>query len=210
MSTEHWIETPTHGHYLLDIDKSDSELLLVGFHGYGENAEKQLERLRAANVPDAALCSIQGLHCFYRGQDIAASWMTSQHREQCIANNILYIDRVLDAIEAACSWQRLIFVGYSQGAAMAYRAAINGRHACTALFINGGDIPPDVLPQLLNVPPLCIVRGEDDDAYDTDALKRDRQRLGALPHQVHTFPGSHSWTEASSMQLGLFISSLDQ
>src|SRR2546430_1406546 len=61
--------------------------LLLGFHGYGEAAEAQLERLQS--IPDAVRwlrVSVQALHRFYRGRtsDVVASWMTKQDRELAI------------------------------------------------------------------------------------------------------------------------------
>jgi predicted esterase len=210
MHTEFTIPVQTHGHYLLDDSLADSSLLIIGFHGYAESAAIQMQRLQVARIPGARLCSIQGLHCFYRGKQIAASWMTSHQREQCIDDNVHYIDEVIDAISKNHQHTQLVFVGFSQGAAMAYRAACHGRHPCHGIFINGGDIPPDVAPLLSRLPRLCIVRGEDDTAYDAMQLDSDVQRLGQQPHQVHTLAGGHTWTGECNKVLNIFIGNLEQ
>src|SRR5262245_42577264 len=72
--------------------------LLVGFHGYMENAAIQMERLEA--IPGGAawtLLSVQGLHRFYRGRSetVVASWMTREDREAAIADNLAYVDRAI-------------------------------------------------------------------------------------------------------------------
>jgi len=68
--------------------------MLVGFHGYAENAEAQLERLRG--IPESARwlsISVQGLHRFYQRRTnlVVASWMTSQDREVAIRDNLAYV-----------------------------------------------------------------------------------------------------------------------
>ena len=46
--------------------------------------------------------AIQALHPFYtRSQRVVASWMTRQNREAAIADNISYIDRVINQVAKA-------------------------------------------------------------------------------------------------------------
>ena len=119
------IATRTHGRYLVDIPEH-SRGTLVGFHGYKENAAIQMDVLRRiAGERPLGLISIQGLHRFYsRGGDVVASWMTKEDREQAITDNVEYVGRVLTAIADDAGITRpLIYVGFSQGVAMAYRTA---------------------------------------------------------------------------------------
>ena len=101
MATAHTIVTTTHGRYLIEPPRQGTPCgLLVGFHGYAEPAETQLERLRS--IPGSAdwlLVSIQGLHRFYnrRSEEVVASWMTRQDRELAIADNLRFVDGVVDA-----------------------------------------------------------------------------------------------------------------
>ena len=100
---ERTIATGTHGRYLIEPPASAGPApMLVGFHGYGEGAEAQLERMR--RIPGAdrwLLVSIQGLHRFYqrRANEVVASWMTRQDRELAIADNLAYVSAVIDAVE---------------------------------------------------------------------------------------------------------------
>src|SRR5437764_4229265 len=89
------VETPTHGRVLLV--PGDPRRVLVGFHGYGENADRHLAELR--RIPGAAewtLVAVQALHRFYnvKTQEVVASWMTRQNRELAIADNLAYIGKV--------------------------------------------------------------------------------------------------------------------
>ena len=69
---------------------------------------------------------MQGLHRFYaRGQGkVVASWMTREDREQAIADNLGYVNRVvMRRCPGAGDEATVVFLGFSQGVAMAYRAA---------------------------------------------------------------------------------------
>ena len=65
---ERVIAATTRGRYLIEAPASRRPApLLVGFHGYGEGAGTQLERMR--RIPGAdrwLLASIEGLHRFYQ------------------------------------------------------------------------------------------------------------------------------------------------
>ena len=122
--------------------------VLVGFHGYLENLSMQMERLLA--IPGAAawtLVSVQGLHRVYRGRpdEVVASWMTREDREEAIADNLAYVDAALDAVPHDGS-TRIVYTGFSQGVAMAFRAALLGHRRAAGVIAVGGDVPPELLP----------------------------------------------------------------
>src|SRR5471032_2470151 len=140
---ERAIAADTHGRYLVEPPAvSGPAPILVGFHGYAEAAETQLDRLRAIPGADRwLLVSIQGLHRFYqrRANDVVASWMTRQDRELAIADNLAYVARVVEAV--ADEWAhtpRLVFAGFSQGVAMAFRAAAASARPVAGVIAVGG------------------------------------------------------------------------
>src|SRR5512141_2000798 len=109
----HAIETRTHGRYL--VEPGPSSRLLVGFHGYAENAERCLaELLRIPGAGEWTVVSIQGLHRFYQSRtgDIVAGWMTSQDRLLAISDNFAYVEAVLHQLPPA---ETKVFLGFSQG-----------------------------------------------------------------------------------------------
>src|ERR1041384_2106421 len=117
MIETHIVETKTHGRYLI---RRGSGHCLIGFHGYGETAEKNLANIESLGL-DWTLVAVQGLHRFYsRNNDIAATWMTREDRDYAKVDNIEYVRRVVDAVKP---YDTLAFVGFSQGGVMAYRAA---------------------------------------------------------------------------------------
>jgi predicted esterase len=156
--------------------------MLVGFHGYAEEAETQLERLRAIAESARWLCvSIQALHRFYerRTNRVVASWMTRQDRELAIADNAVWVTRCIDAV--AAEWPALpkvVFAGFSQGVGMAFRAAVNAAPRVAGVIAVGGDIPPEIEPVALKqVSAALIARGTSDDWYSEAQFANDERRL---------------------------------
>ena len=204
VNAERTIAVTTHGRFLLDtVEGVDPSLLVTGFHGYAEQGATQLDRLRALRgASPFTLVSIQGLHRFYRsnGQDIAASWMTREDRELAIADNITYIDNVLDAIV----WEigeppGIVHVGFSQGASMAYRAAALGVRPCRGVIAVGGDIPPELgSGELSRISKALILRGTRDPFYKAATLEADAARLRTAGVQVQLVEvdAAHEWTDA--------------
>lgn len=145
------------------------------------------------------LVSVQALHLFYHKEDlVVASWMTKQLRELAIADNIRYVGSVVDAVRREYSTRSpLVFVGFSQGVAMAYRAAAH--HGADAVIALGGDVPPDVAASTpVPLPPVLIGRGVRDDWYTPAKHDRDVATLKGLRVEVEScvFDGAHEWTAA--------------
>ena len=173
--------------------------MLVGFHGYGEDAAIHLDALK--RIPGAAkwlLVSVQALHRFYtRDQRVVASWMTRQDREHEIADNVDYVSRVLHQVQSEHRTRApLVFAGFSQGGAMAYRAA--ARHRADALIVLASDVPPDVTGEPALLPPVLIGRGIRDEWYTHDKIAADvtALRRGGTVVETCVFDGGHEWTAA--------------
>jgi predicted esterase len=194
--------------------------LLVGFHGYAETAEIQMERL--AGIPGAeawTLLSVQALHRFYRGrsEDVVASWMTRQDRDTAIADNVRYVDAAIRAVRTAAPAEqagadgRVVFTGFSQGVPMAFRAALLGRYACAGIIAVGGEIPPELAAdRSLRFPPVLLARGTRDDWYTQPRFDADVEILGSRTAHVQpiVFDGGHEWSLAGSEAAGAFLSEL--
>jgi predicted esterase len=184
--------------------------LLVGFHGYGQNAGSCLSEL--LRIPGAASCrvvAIEALHRFYdlRHREVIGSWMTKVDREQAIADNVGYVASVLAELARETDGDdRLVYVGFSQGACMAYRAAVRGPRPAQGIIALGGDLPPDVGDDVA-LPPVLIGRGHRDTWYTEEKLAADLDRLGARGADVEVvrFDGGHEWTDVFRERAGAFL-----
>lgn len=196
----HTIEARTHGRYLVRVPNEQPPWpLLVGFHGYAEAAGDHLNELTRIPGTEAWLVvAIQALHPFYtRKERVVASWMTRDDREHAIADNVDYVGRVLDRVRQEHQTKpTLVFAGFSQGGAMAYRAAAHYR--ADGLIILAADVPPDVVTQQrVTLPPVLIGRGIRDDWYTEAKELADVKALTNAGVHVDTcvFDGGHEWTD---------------
>jgi len=210
------IATATHGRYLVVPPAADGPApLLVGFHGYAEHAEQQLARLQA--IPGSnrwLLVSVQGLNRFYqrRTNEVVAGWMTRQDRDLAIADNLAYVSNVVDAV--AREWRAadtLVFTGFSQGVATAFRAAASSPRAVSGVIAAGGDVPPEIdAASLRRINAALICRGARDDWYTAEKFAADDDRIrsaGVRPRSLEVDAG-HEWSDAIARAAGEFLREL--
>jgi len=204
--------TPTHGRVLIRpgvisekrVPVSFPTVTIAGFHGYAQSAEDMMDVLQ--RIPSADRCtliSVQALHRFYtRGdQKIVASWMTRQDRDETIADNVAYVDRALGGNETGTLFDEkspgLFFVGFSQGVAMAYRAALLGSRPADGIIAIGGDVPPDVkdVPKA-RWPKVLIAAGAKDQWYTAEKVSADETFLTdhGVACEVHRSDAGHEVT----------------
>ena len=208
------IPTTMHGRYAIDRPAGDGPFpLLVGFHGYKENAELMLgELVKIRGDRRWLLVSVQALNRFYDRDHraVIAGWMTSQDRELAIADNIAYAASVVAAVRRdQPTTATLVFAGFSQGVAMAYRAAAFAGPASGAILL-AGDVPPDVAPLAASLPPLLIGRGTKDSWYTEPKAAADLAvlRAAGTMHDVHVFEGGHVWEDTFIARSGQFLDAL--
>lgn len=201
-----------HGHYRVQ-KAARGQGLLVGFHGYGETADVHLEAL--SRIPGAdrwTLCAVQGPHVFYRQStgEVVASWMTKFDREQAIEDNVRFVAQVVEELRGEVGRQQpLVYAGFSQGVAMAYRAAALAGHGAQGLMALAGDVPPDLEEShLRQLPAALLGRGVNDKWYDSAKLDADllRLRSAKVPVEACVFSGGHEWHESFLDACGGFLS----
>lgn len=194
------VEATVHGRYLLEERGADR--LLVGFHGYAETAEMHLAELeKLPGIDQWSVAAVQALHPFYtRSGSVVATWMTSLDRELAIEDNLRYVRSVVSAIPH----RTLVFLGFSQGASMAARAAAH--IPSQGLIILGGDIPPDTKTTAWQPPPVLLARGTADDWYTDEKFKHDLSFLEPRTQVTRlVFDGGHEWSDAFRAAAGEFL-----
>ena len=210
----HAVPTLTHGRVLVRPARAAaSRGVLAGFHGYMENAAMQMTRLE--ELPGASgwtLVSVQALHRFYRGrsEDVVGCWMTHEDRELAISDNIGYVTAALDTAPHD-ERTRIVYAGFSQGVAMAFRAAVRGSAPAAAVVAVGGDVPPELLQDdAATFPRVLLIRGEEDEWYTQQKFDAD---VAALTARGATFEhlvvdGGHEWNAAVGAAIGTFLAGL--
>jgi predicted esterase len=210
----HVVPALTHGVTLVRPARAAaSRGLLVGFHGYVETAAIQMERLAA--VPGSSmwtLVSIEGLHRFYRGRtrEVVASWMTREDRDLAIADNLAYVAAALEEVPHGPA-SRIVYAGFSQGVAMAFRAGLLGRDATSGIIAVGCDVPPELLAdRSLRFPPVLLARGLRDDWFTGPKFDADVAALTARNVSMRSvqYDGAHEWNTEVAIEAGRFLEQL--
>ncbi|HEV3486163.1 MAG TPA: hypothetical protein VG106_12195 [Vicinamibacterales bacterium] len=172
-----------------------------------------MQRLDA--IPDASqwtLVSIQALHRFYRGRtnEVVASWMTRQDRDVAISDNIEYVNAALDLVPHDPS-TRIVYAGFSQGVAMAFRSGVRGRHTAAGIIAVGGDVPPELLlDPHATFPYVFLARGVGDEWLTAEKFRADLNALAARTGRVraYEFDGGHEWNDSVNVAAGDFLQSV--
>jgi predicted esterase len=188
-------------------------------HGYAERAEHMLDALRRIRGDRRwLLVSAQALNRFYtRSNEVVANWMTREDRELAIDDNIAYVASVVAAVERdyACR-ETLVYCGFSQGVAMAYRAAAFAHErdttvpAAAGAIMLAGDVPPDVASRVATLPLVLIGRGSADQWYTEAKASADLalfHAVGVSP-RVHVFEDGHVWHDTFVQAAGEFLDSI--
>lgn len=201
------VEARTHGRYLVRAPGGACAGILVGFHGYMEWAARHLAELE--RIPGAerwVLVAVDALSSFYSrssgsGQ-VVRGWMTRDLREESIEDNVRYVRTVLDAVRARFGWPLpVVLAGFSQGASMAWRAALLAGHEIAAVVALAGDLPPELATLHAATPfpgRALIARGDGDEWYDAAKMAVDLERLEGRATKIETltFTGGHEWSDA--------------
>lgn len=187
--------------------------LVLAFHGYAQRAESMIEMLEPVpGIEHWTIASIQALHPFYgKNEQIVASWMTREDRELAIAENVDYVDDATVALQRERRADVIVCVGFSQGAAMAWRAGVLGRRRADGVVALAGDIPPELGDAPVENFPIALVAGGTRDEWYTEAkMQADLQLLSGkgAPHGSLRFSGGHEWTDEFRAELGRFLGAL--
>jgi predicted esterase len=213
------VPATVHGRVFIEPDEHAAVSLrtIVGFHGYAQTGADMMADLRSIPGTDKwTRVSIQALNRFYiRGDaQVVSSWMTREDRETAITDNIAYVDAVLrTGAPEHESTRALVYVGFSQGAAMAYRAALLGARPAAGVIALAGDLPPELKVEgntRQPWPKVLIGVGTKEQWYSSDKVDSDLGFLAArgIAHSMVRFEGGHEWTDEFRNAAGEFLAAL--
>ena len=193
---------------------------LIGFHGQAQSAAVMLEPfVQAAPSDHWLVASVQALHPFPVRSTGATgfNWMTREDRELHIATNIEYVNAVCDQLVTEFGAPSLIvFAGFSQGVAMAYRAALAGSRPAAGIIAGCGDVPPEFrdAPDATRQPwPRVLAATGAADDWHTPARLADDVALLAqhAPHvESRVCAGGHEWGAELIAHARAFLAATEQ
>jgi predicted esterase len=103
-----------------------------------------------------------------------------------------------------------VFLGFSQGVAMAFRAAAHAGANPAGLIALGGDVPPEIVEDpSVKLPPLLLARGERDEWYTDEKFKKDISYLEQSTRlSTLVFDGGHELSDPFRAAVADFLRSL--
>jgi predicted esterase len=208
------LEVPVLGHVLLFTDRvlalpqegvrGQCRRVWMAFHGYGERADHMIRRMKPELQSGDLIVSVQAPHSFYRDWGkVGYCWQTEAELEHSLIENRRYIARVLQAIQRDWEWQDLWWVGFSQGAQTAWRAAVAWPELGSGLLAIGLDIPKELHAQKEFVGPVLQVHPQEDPYYSVELFAKDQQTLSqmAVDFQLWEPQGGHDWPQGVLEQI---------
>ena len=189
--------------------------LWIVCHGYGQLAARFLEPFESLATPWRRIVAPEGLSRFYLDRSrvgvntqagVGATWMTREDREHEIADQISYLDALLDRLQpdALTSSVRLRLLGFSQGVATVMRWLVRGRRPrADEVILWAGSVPADVdlslLANRLAGARVVFAVGTRDELAPWAAADVEAGRFTAAGIQARlvTFDGSHRLDNAT-------------
>jgi predicted esterase len=174
----------------------------VVLHGYGQLAADFASPFEGLVTPDRAVVAPEALSRFYvdgldTHEEVGASWMTREGREEEIHDYVAYLDRVVEHFRPDGPSPSIRVLGFSQGAATASRWAVLGDTTVDRLVLWGGapahDLDLNTHAKTLRQMTLTLVAGTDDPYVTPERRAAIERHLAAhdIPVTLHTFEGGH-------------------
>ena len=210
---EFHVSTRTRGRCLLEVPgRGAARRCSLAITATGSWRTRNSHAFAALRLPDGGYSSrSQALHPFYLGRSssVGASWMTSADREMAIEDNLAYVAAAEAAVRREHPVNTVVHAGFSQGVAMAFRAAVAGGTTAGVVAL-GGDIPPEVRVRPARVWEglrVLLGRGERDEWYSQAKMDDDAAFLRTRPVALATsvFDGGHEWLPAFSAAASALI-----
>jgi predicted esterase len=178
-------------------------------HGYAQLAERFIERFRPIATAARLIVAPEALSRFYAerssgihgpSSQVGATWMTSEDRENEIADYVSYLDAVYDEIfrEIPRDSVSLRVLGFSQGVSTVTRWIAAGHAKADQVIAWAGSLAPELTREgaaRLNGSgrPILIVAGSEDPFITPKVLDVQTDALAKLgvAAEVRRFAGPH-------------------
>lgn len=173
-------------------------------HGYGQLAQEFLEGFRVLEDSRTLIIAPEGLHRFYvggTGRRVGASWMTKEERTADITDYVSFLDAIYAKVMAESDKKpeevKIDILGFSQGAATAWRWAMKGKCLANRLILWAGDVPPDTqwesCKSRLKQMELLLVFGDKDPLMKPNFFHKQKEVLDyhKINFRSESFDGFH-------------------
>lgn len=168
-------------------------------HGYGQQADRFIKKFDVLDPARHFFIAPEALNSFYwheKGREPVASWMTSRHRDDQIADYLAYLHDVYTHFNSLARNHIWILFGFSQGCATIIRYAFQSQPKLRHLILWAGDFPKDVNYQNLDLTSsiqITHVVGDQDRFLKPGKYAEEQDFVSdqGLDVRFNTFTGSH-------------------
>lgn len=167
-------------------------------HGYGQLAADFMAQCRPALWDQILFLCPEALSRFYLDRAytrVGASWMTREDRITDIEDNLHYLDLLFEQFDHRFPDAIHAILGFSQGAATAWRYVCHRPERFTKAILWAGTVPEQMDRQIPgNGMTVQLVRGNEDQIFTLNAFEKQHAYfLDRIPEQVFIaeFQGGH-------------------
>ena len=154
----------------LNYDPEQSYPLIIGLHGWGDNADNFINVEQKFPEMNVIFVSPEAPYEFGPGTDIGYSWIQGYDDpnifDQSVTLSEEYILNVIEFMKGNYTIDDVYLMGFSQGCWMTYYIGIRNPELFHGLLCFGGELPADMLGEdtLIHAKdlPVFIVHGEND------------------------------------------------
>jgi len=188
-----------------ELNNQTEEVWLV-LHGYAQLAANFILPFEVLDNGKRLIVAPEGLNKFYAkgfGGQPAANWMTSEDRENEIADYVFYLDALTDRLKIPTN-VKLVLFGFSQGVATASRWLHHTQYTISRFIIYAGEIALELknpIAKKLVTTPLTYVTGNKDKLISNEKLTEVKQLMSQLKATEIVFEGGHEVKEDVLLQL---------
>lgn len=196
----HSITIEKTGHYYTLGNLSDqTKYVWLVCHGYGQAADRFIQKFRKLDLSKHFIIAPEGLHRFYWGGTsgrVVASWMTSKDRLYEISEHTAFLQDVL--LKYRKKHHGLILCGFSQGVATVTRYMERFKPSFDHLLLWAGSFPRDIdsirWNEYVGRGKTHLYYGTQDELLIPELLAEEKKYFKDHGFSVmeHTFEGGHS------------------
>lgn len=175
--------------------------MIIFLHGYGSN-EEDLFELKNEFLSDYTYLSVRAPMELYQGSyqwfTLQAPLASSQDAQQQVKDHAILLQKFIAeaVIKYKTSAQKVLLIGFSQGAIMSYELAIKNPSAVKGIIALSGRISPLLLPEItpgMDLGKLAVFIGhgtKDDRIHVRDAVSaNDVLSKTSITPEYHEYPG---------------------
>lgn len=198
-SDHHTVKIEKTAHYYTLGKLSDqTQYIWLVCHGYGQAADRFIQKFRKLDLSQHFIIAPEGLHRFYWGGTsgtVVASWMTKKDRLHEISEHTTFLQDIL--LNYRADHHGLIICGFSQGVATVTRYMDRFKPAFDYLLLWAGSFPRDINSQqwhdYTGIEKTHLFYGNQDELLTPELLEKEQKYFVDQGFSVveHTFEGGH-------------------